>query len=608
MPKTYPMKTVFKFFIQLVIIISLISCEENSILGIGEEYNTEDFTNYLGETVERDFIGKVLDDSGSPISGVNVFIGDLNATTDNNGIFILKDASVFSNFAFIKATKIGYVKTSTSLIPTEGVNKLSMVMTNNPIVQTMNSGSEVTLSLTNGATVKFNGNYIDKDSVAYSGRVYVRLISLNPEDGDFERKIPGMLYGKNRTGFEHFLESYGTLSIELESEDGGTLYLAKDSPADITIPLNSTLLSAAPTSIPLWYFDSANGYWIEDGEANLIGNKYLGTINNVSNWNFSTSFQLNRFYFKLSDVDDLAIANQKFTVAYVGGDYPYNTKHLVTNSNGTINCIIPENHIINIDAINNSICGNTSIHSSNTNSSFDDKDVEIMIESGINALTTTITGLVDDCSESPITVGYVILNVDDNQYFDLMTDEKYDLNMLHCDTETTFSVEAFDYENKQKSPEISYFFNSPTTYLANLPACNSIYEFIQYSIDDDAVKVLVTHSINTTLTPFNTGYNAPSIAVFEPATDAEFRLFGLLNDAPYFGTYGNYVIGDFTPKGMNIGQVIDISNTNNNITYHLVKLGEVGEYVDMHFNGDYEDTTGVSHKIVGVIHVIRDVK
>lgn len=602
------MKTVFKILIQLVIIISLISCEENSILGIGEEYNTGDFANYFGDNVERDFIGKVLDESSSPISGVNVIIGEENATTDSNGIFILKAASVYTNFAFVKASKIGYVEASISLIPTEGVNKLSMVMTKNPTVQTVNSGSEATLSLTNGATVRFSGDYIDKDSVAYSGNVYVRLINLGPEDGDFERKIPGMLYGKNRTGHEHFLESYGTFAIELEAEDGRTLYLAKDSPADITIPLNSALLSVAPASIPLWYFDSENGYWVEDGEANLIGNKYLGTINHVANWNFSTSFKLNKFYFKLSDSDDLAIANQKFSIAYVGSDYPYNTKHLITNSNGTVNCIIPENHIVNIDVTNNSICGNTAFYSTITNSSYDDKNVGIMIESSSNALTTTITGLVDDCNETPVLDGYVFLNVDDNQYFDLLIDEKYDLNMLHCEAETTFSVRAFDYENKQKSPEVSYFFNSPTTYLANLPACNSIYEFIQYTIDDAAVKVLVPHSINTTLTPFNAGYNAPSIAVFEPATDAEFRLFGLLNDAPYIGTYGNYVIGDLTPKGMNIGQVIDVSNTNNNITYHLVKLGEVGEFLDMHFNGEYEDAAGVSHNIVGVIHVIRDVK
>jgi len=481
-------------------------------------------------------------------------------------------------------------------------------MMDNPSVQSISSGSVATISLLDGTSVAFEGNFIDKDSVAYSGRVYVELLGLDPAEESFEKKLPGMLYGENSLGQEHILESYGTLAIELKAEDGKLLYLAKDSPVEITIPMNTSLQNAAPTTIPLWYFDYENGYWIEDGDATLLGDKYKGTINHVSYWNFSTSSKLINLNFKFSDEDEKAIANQKFNLKNTNTTYPYNIREFITNSDGAYNCIVPANRILDLKVYNNSVCGNNLIYDDEgVNTSFADRDVNVVIVAdAIEALTTTISGVINDCNNDPILNGYVFLNSNGEQYFDLLNDGNYDLNMLHCDTETTFSVTSFDYDNSQRLGEINYFFTNPITYLGELVACNTVNEIIQYSIDEGNEKVLITNGVFVRFNPFNSAYNAPSITIFELGGSSGFNLFGLLNANPYLGVYANYEIGNLTQRGMNIGQSIDVSDTNNNITFNLVKLGDIGEYIDIHFAGDYQDASGASHNIVGVVHVFRD--
>jgi hypothetical protein len=83
-------------------------------------------------------------------------------------------------------------------------------------------------------------------------------------------------------------------------------------------------------------------------------------------------------------------------------------------------------------------------------------------------------------------------------------------------------------------------------------------------------------------------------------------MYGALNDPDYLGTYDNYDFNDANDTGFFIGECINISSTNNNITYNLNTLGNVGEYIDVNFTGSYEDFDGNTHTITGVVHVLRD--
>ena len=84
-------------------------------------------------------------------------------------------------------------------------------------------------------------------------------------------------------------------------------------------------------------------------------------------------------------------------------------------------------------------------------------------------------------------------------------------------------------------------------------------------------------------------------------------MYGALNDTDYLGTYDSYSFdGTVGDTGFFIGECLNMSDENNNITYNLTALGEVGEYIDINFSGSYEDYQGNAHTINGVVHVLRD--
>ena len=235
------------------------------------ENPTIDLSQNFGDEVSRDFIGQIIDADHNPIQEVSIHIGNSSSTTDENGIFIIKEANVHENFAYITASKSGYINGSRALVPTEGTNELSIMLLEKNTTATVNSGSAETVSLANGAAVDLAGNYQDSEGNDYSGSVKVSMHHLNPYDEDMFNQMPGMLYAANTENEERMLQTFGMLAVELEGANGESLNLAEGSTATIHVPLSAELLAQAPATIPLWHFDEEKGYWVEDGEATLQG-------------------------------------------------------------------------------------------------------------------------------------------------------------------------------------------------------------------------------------------------------------------------------------------------------------------------------------------------
>jgi hypothetical protein len=68
---------------------------------------------------------------------------------------------------------------------------------------------------------------------------------------------------------------------------------------------------------------------------------------------------------------------------------------------------------------------------------------------------------------------------------------------------------------------------------------------------------------------------------------------------------GLYSATDFSIEGGGIGYIA--ATTTNTVQFNLTNFGNVGEYIDMTFNGTYQDqmTLG-THTLTGTIHVLRD--
>ena len=306
------------YFIHALIMLLFASCEIDNIsdpTNSNQSTDPTEFTNNFGNEITRNFIGEIIDINNLPLSSVAVTIGDQTVLTDNNGIFIINDAIVNERFGYVKANKAGYIHASRAVVPSEGTNKVRIMMLSETVTGTTTSGIEETISLPNGASVALDGNYINEDGEVYSGDVNVIMHFLDPMDDDMEDQMPGMLYAANIQNEERMLKTFGMLAVELRGENGQDLNLAEDSSAEISVPVDESLIATAPNSIPLWHFDEVNGYWIEEGEATLVGNTYVGSVSHFTFWNYDIPKEAVNVCFTLENEIGNKLANVQIVIS-----------------------------------------------------------------------------------------------------------------------------------------------------------------------------------------------------------------------------------------------------------------------------------------------------
>ena len=119
----------------------------------------------------------------------------------------------------------------------------------------------------------------------YTGTVNVAVHWIDPTAVDLDQIMPGDLRGIDETGSLKGLKTFGMTAVELTSASGELLQIASGKKATLTMPVPPALLSNAPSSIPLWYFDEINGLWKQDGTATKTGNTYVGDVSHFSFWN-----------------------------------------------------------------------------------------------------------------------------------------------------------------------------------------------------------------------------------------------------------------------------------------------------------------------------------
>ncbi len=249
-------------------------------------------SNQTSQKVNTSIRGIVVDESKTPLSGVNVSFAGMNTATDENGWFRFNDVEVDKNRAFVKAETSGYFQGSRTFIPSEnGTSLVRIMMLQKNVIGTVSASSGGELSTSSGAKVNLPANgFIDESGNAYNGIVAVSAKWLDPTHEDIAVFMPGDLLGEDAAGQEQGLESFGMMAVELTGTSGQELNLSKN--ATLTFPVPASLLGAAPSTIPLWSFDEEEGIWKEEGSADLVGNEYIGQVSHFSFWNCDAPFPL----------------------------------------------------------------------------------------------------------------------------------------------------------------------------------------------------------------------------------------------------------------------------------------------------------------------------
>lgn len=578
------MKTLKK---QSVIILSLLisfvviftSCEKDETDNPNPE--PTNFSENWGAMVQRDFKGKVTDENDNPLDGAEVKIGNDITTTDANGIFILRDAGVYEKFAYITVEKVGYIKASRSMLPTTGMNDADIKAMAEELVNLVTSGTDGEATLTDGTTVKFDGAFKDENGNAYSGNVSVYMHHLSPSDPDIDRKMPGMLYAQNANNEERILETYGMVNVELRGSGGEKLNLADGHTATIEIPIDASQPNA-PNTIELWHFDEENGYWIEDGTATRIGNKYVGEVSHFSWWNCDAQFPTVDLCMTIEDTSGSPIYGVLVEL-FVSGSI--NPRIGMSNGNGEICGLVPANEALNM--VVKDPCGNQ-VYTNSIGPFSSDTDLSTIT---IPAMTTSVvTGTLLDCDNNLVTDGYVRLNSGSyNELIYTVTNGTFSFTTAACNSLTNFTLEGIDNEGFQTTGVVNYTFNSPSTNIGNVIACNGIPEFITYQVNNNIPVTLISN--------FNAGLY---LGGFTAGSQSNGNYFYMQGDTTTTGVYNspNFDIGaDIAGRDPNIPT---------NIQFSLSNFGAVGEYIDVTFNGTYTHFNGNVNTITGTVHVKRD--
>lgn len=588
----------------LISMLLVLSCDndDNTVIipNQNEGPDPTEFIQNFGSEINRDFLGTVVDTNNNPIENVMVSIGSSITMTDTNGVFIINDATVNQRFGYVKAEKAGYIHASRAVVPSTGTNKVRIMMLPETVAGSTSSGTQETISLGNGASVALEGDYINPDGSAYTGNVNVIMHHLDPVDEDMPDQMPGMLYAANSQNEERMLQTLGMLAVELRGDGGEDLNLAEGSSAEIRIPVDASLMATAPNTIPLWYFDETNGFWIEEGEATLVGNEYVGTVAHFSFWNCDIPTDAVTLCIIATDEEGNELSNLNITLT----SDTFGTTSGYTNENGEVCGYVPSGETLGLNVYIFDLCGTSPIYTETVGPFNADSTISITIPDNTDIISETVVGTFTTCNGDPVTDGYVQLGYGIQTFTDVVTDGSFEINLLRCESSTEFSIEASDFVNLQATDSINYTFTTPLTDIGTISACNAVTEFIQYTIDDDE-GLFIVDDITASLNPPNPNTNGPNLNIFGNQEQC-FYLFAVLNDAPYVGEYGYLQWQDENAVGFNISECNNINDDNNGIVFNLTALGDVGEYIDINFSGTYEDFNGNTHTITGVVHVLRD--
>ncbi|WP_456437864.1 hypothetical protein [Psychroserpens sp.] len=457
---------VFKslFFVVFVFVVS--SCSEDDNWNTDKpELQESNFSENFGSPFNARFLGKVINEENNPVSGVSISVGNSMAITDANGVFSIEDASVFEKFAYIKASKNGFIEGSRALVPSSGINQVTIMLLSLDTTATINSGETSTVDLPNGTQVIFDGNFITQQGVSYDGAVKVVLKHLNPDNSSMEYQMPGMLFAENANGSPRVLETYGMIAVELLSASNEELQLAEGSTAEVSIPVPLNVTNT-PSTIPLWSFDEENGYWKEESQATLQGNNYVGTVSHFSFWNWDFQYPAVTLCITLTDTNGNPLpyaALDLYSPALAStGSYGY------TNIDGVECGLVPADDELTLVVPNFGCEANNFTTTIGPFSS--DQSITIQVTNS-DALLTNFTGIFNDCSGNAITNGYMQLFYNDSTQTIPIDNGMLNLTIDYCSDNTAYSALVVDLLNGQTTDVTNGNFTVPTTDLGTQMSC-----------------------------------------------------------------------------------------------------------------------------------------
>jgi len=484
--------TTFNLFIIVTWVLILASCSTDTL----ELDEPEIIFPDPVELLESSLQGSVEDESGLPISGAIVTchscLPEQEVLTDDKGDFQFLNVEVKGGSAYLSINSAGKFDGFRRLGLLEARVNYTRVLLKEKIslgTLTANQGGE--LIHNSGAVISLPPNgIVDAAGQSYSGDYDVFMSWIDPVSEDLNERMVGDLSAIDTDGELVGLSTYGMLQVELEAPDGSSLNLDEGSIAILEFPLPQSIRANAPTVIPLWNYDEANGYWIEEGSAILDGDKYVGEVSHFSTWNVDTKF------------DPVDICGSIVTGDFTKG-LPYFQVNLGGDSfqsvggwlcdDGSFRFInVPSGEELTIEILN--YCGEL-IETINIGLYDPGKVIldPIILSDDTEITFIQLTGNVIDCDNEVVTQGFVNINLEFDFYsFPIETDGSFDVSFPTCG-EFEATVQVINFVDLSASIAISISDQTEDYNLKDFKACVVIpeeYFYYQYIEGNGTQNVL----------------------------------------------------------------------------------------------------------------------
>lgn len=547
----------------------------------------------LGNLTTASAYGLVLDESENPVAGALVSLGNKTALTDENGVFVLKNAQVRENLTQVKVLKGGYFTGSRSFRPKHESNpymRIKLLERNTTGEFESSSGGAVQWS--DKVAIEFQAaGIVDASGQAYDGTVRVAVQYLDPTAPDLDQIMPGNLLGFSEEDGESVLATFGMIAVDLYDELGQKLQLAEGKPAKISISVPAALQANAPETIPLWYFDEDLGIWMEEGEAVLENGEYVGEVSHFSFWNCDAPFPVIHMSGSVYWQDlgspvggvKITLTVQNSSIASCG----------YSDIAGVFEGDIPSGEVLLLGVFD--LCGDLVYSAEIGPFSADVLLDPIILTTGVFGFTPVfISGNLVDCDENPVSNGYV--KIGNNGWITILqvANSGEFSGLIQTCSGGDFEIVGVNLTDLVQS-DIYTFPITPEVVTGPIEACDiELAEYVEFDLDGESY--LLTENI----------YLSDSVP------QQSFVLFASgVNQSNWFSmAVEGAAIGPFPASqfflGGNPGQGIQATDPEN-ITVNVTEYSSVpGELVRGNFAGSFLDGTGASHTLSGSFKAIRD--
>ncbi len=279
----YTFKALSRVLFLLITISILNACGSS---GSGSDKDSEEEITLTGSVLSYQ------NDDPIANASVNIRYGNqrLTASTNSEGQFSVAAFSTDQRIT-LNADAEGYAEHAVILTSNRPLaDQLTIRLQENSLNLEFDSTLSQNFALDDLVLLNLPENaLVDSNGTLFEGTAKVEINVIDPALDS--STMPGDYQVQPENGNSDILESFGALAVTFQSP-AGPLNLAAGQQATIRIPVSSLYdISAAPSTMPLYYFDNDSGFWVEEGSATLVEDAetgqpvYVGQVSHFTVWN-----------------------------------------------------------------------------------------------------------------------------------------------------------------------------------------------------------------------------------------------------------------------------------------------------------------------------------